>query len=219
MKLSIKALLPLFAVLFLVACSSTPEGEKVEAGEEQEAAQASSGTTYMVNTADSKVHWLASKVSAQHPGTVKLNSGKFTVENGNITAGKFAMDMTSITVNDPNMNEEKTANLTGHLKSEDFFLVEQYPTATFEVVSCTPVEGEPEATHRINGNLKIKDVTKSINFPANVVISETMVQAVSPQFTINRQEWGITYPGMPDDLINDMIGLRLEIYAAPVEMQ
>ena len=174
--------------------------------------------TYLVKTADSKVNWLASKVTAQHPGTIKLTEGKFVVNNGVVTSGKFTIDMNTITVNDPNMDAENTGKLTGHLKSDDFFDVANYPTGTFEVVSCVPAQGEVDVTHRLTGNLTLKGITKSITIPANIVISETMVQAVSPQFTINRQEWNMTYPGAPDNLINDQIGLRLEVYAAPAPM-
>jgi polyisoprenoid-binding protein YceI len=221
MKKSIKAYLPLLAVLFLVSCSQTPEGEQVEAGDavETETTAATDGMAFNVNAEDSKVHWLASKVTAQHPGTVKLSNGQFTVKDGNITAGSFVLDMSSIMVNDPNMDEESTGQLEGHLHSEDFFETTTYPTATFQIVSCEAAAGEAEITHRVTGNLTIKGITKSVNIPANVVVTESMAQIVSPQFTVDRSEWGITYPGAPDNLINDQIGIRLEMYAAPAEMQ
>ena len=33
------------------------------------------------------------------------------------------------------------------------------------------------------------------------------------KFQINRQDWGLKYPGKPDDLINDLVELRLDIAA------
>ncbi len=45
-------------------------------------------------------------------------------------AGNFVVDMTSITNNDLK-DEGYNQKLVGHLKSDDFFGVEKYPTAEF----------------------------------------------------------------------------------------
>jgi polyisoprenoid-binding protein YceI len=59
---------------------------------------------------------------------------------------------------------------------------------------------DPNVT--ISGNLTIKDVTKNIEFPAKVSVSESGATAMA-KFMIDRTEWGITYKGMPDDLIRN----------------
>ncbi|MCB0735701.1 MAG: YceI family protein, partial [Bacteroidetes bacterium] len=86
--------------------------------------------------------------------------------------------------------------LVGHLKSGDFFQVDSFPTATFEVVS---VNG-----NTITGNLTIKGITKSIEIPADVQIAENRLTA-SSSFTINRNDWGITWgsAAQPIDFLKD----------------
>lgn len=48
-----------------------------------------------------------------------------------------------------------------HLKSADFFDVENFPTITFESTSITV---NPDGTGTITGDLTVKDITKSITF-------------------------------------------------------
>jgi hypothetical protein len=55
-------------------------------------------------------------------------------------------------------------------------------------------------------------VKKSITFPATVAVSADKVDLTS-EFFIKRQDFGITYPGMADDLIRDEVTFKLEIHA------
>ena len=100
----------------------------------------------------------------EHSGDVKLESGNVTVADGKITGGKFVIDLTSITPTDSNYKEDKTPEkLVGHLSSEDFFHIEQYPTATFDI---TGSEG-----NTVMGNLTVRGKTNPEKVE-NVVISE-----------------------------------------------
>jgi polyisoprenoid-binding protein YceI len=56
-------------------------------------------------------------------------------------------------------------------------------------------------------------VTKSISFPATIKINSDAVD-VDTEFAINRKDFGIVYPGMPDDLIKDDVLLKLHVRAA-----
>jgi hypothetical protein len=39
---------------------------------------------------------------------------------------------------------------------------------------------------------------------------------VHGNFQINRQQWGITYPGKPDNLIEDDVNIRIDLtFSAP----
>jgi polyisoprenoid-binding protein YceI len=153
-----------------------------------------------------------------------------TVDGDNLTGGSFVIDMNSLTVTgpegtDPGMN----ANLQGHLMSPDFFDVPTYPEAVFEITGVTvttdtitetddPVQTEvnrykvTNPTHRISGNLTLKDQTKNIEFPAKVSITNGTVEAMA-KFTIDRTNWGITYPGKADDLIRNEVYIGLALKA------
>ena len=62
----------------------------------------------------------------------------------------------------------------------------------------------------ITGDLTLHGVTKRISFPATVAVSDAQVQA-SSEFSINRKDFGINYPGMQDDLIRDLVVIKLSL--------
>jgi len=101
--------------------------------------------------------------------------------------------------------------LVGHLKSPDFFDVEKFPVTRFQ---STKIEtgGERGATHTVTGNLELHGVTKSIRFPASISLAADNV-SVKSEFGINRKDFGIVYPGKPDDLIKDEVLIRLNLVA------
>ena len=62
---------------------------------------------------------------------------------------------------------EKKTDLEGHLKNQDFFEVEKFPTGHFEIVKVEEMAIE-NATHKITGNLTLKGITKSVEFPIKI---------------------------------------------------
>lgn len=207
--------------LLLVGCAEAPEGQKVEATDAvgTETMEVSNeAMTYVVNTETSEIDWVGSKLTGQHNGYVKLSSGELMVDGEKLVGGTFVLDMATIT--DEDLDGERKTKLENHLKTGDFFEVEKFPTATFEITKVEPATDTPEATHHITGNLTMKDVTKSVTLPAKVELTEDGLMASTPKFTINRTEWGVTYKsgllGEPKDkAIHDEIGLQITLNAAP----
>ena len=62
----------------------------------------------------SVIEWKGSKPTGSHTGTIALQSGTFTVDNGKVS-GDFVIDMNSITVTDSKEDEGKL-DLEAHLK-------------------------------------------------------------------------------------------------------
>lgn len=210
--------------LLFTACAEAPEGQKVEANEAitetTENAEASAdAVVYAIDTENSRINWTGSKPGGQHTGYVVLQDGNLEVAGDDIVGGMFVMDMTTITNEDmaPGEGKEK---LEGHLKTGDFFEVEKFPTATFEVVSIEPATEDADATHHVTGNLTMKDITKSVVVPVKVEMTEAGLMASTPKFTINRTEWGVNFKsgvlGTPKDkAIHDEIGLQIDLKAVP----
>jgi len=211
-------LFSLFAIAFAIASCGGPQGDKTQAGEAQEVSVKSGDVTLMVDLGASNVEWVGAKPTGQHNGTINLSSGELMLTEGMIVGGKFIIDMNSIVVLDLT-NAEDNGKLLGHLKSPDFFEVETYPTAIFEITSVEAVSGNPQASHNITGNLTMKDVTKSISFPALVTIADDGVTASSPAFLIDRTQWNVQYgsktlfSGLKDKFINDEISLKINLKA------
>ncbi len=212
----VKFLFGLAIALSLVACNKAEN--KVETGEAQEAATASSASTAInVDAANSVIHWTGSKLTGKHTGTLKLSDGVLSVKDGNIVAGKFVIDMSSLTVTD--LTGDGKSDLEGHLMNADFFNVEAFPKATFEIVDSRKVENsESGITHQITGNLTMLDKTKSVTIPATVS-TDGGFSAKTPEFSIDRTEWGIQYGSgkfgaLKDKAISDDMQLRIELTGA-----
>lgn len=196
--------------LVLSSCVSNPEGKKAETTDSVETtAAAGEGTTLAVDTEASEVVWTGRKVSGQHHGTVDIKSGSLTVNNGQITGGNFVIDLTTIT--DQDLEGEYKGKLEGHLKSADFFDVENHPEATFEITGVE--QGAEGGLVKVSGNLTLRGISKNITFDANVQeATDTSVKATA-DFNIAREDWGITYSGKADDLISKEINLKVTLVA------
>lgn len=205
------------SVLF-TACESAPEADSAATGEEQEV-ENMAGKGYNVNLSESTIEWVGTKPVGKHHGTINIQEGSLLVSDEGITGGKYVMDMTTIQPDD--QDEEGNNKLGGHLKSEDFFQVEKYPTATFEITSVTEGVEQSEdlimkdATHMITGNLTMKGITKSITFPAKVEVQDNKVIA-DANFNIDRTEWDIVYrndKSLGDNFIRPEINLDVHLAA------
>lgn len=231
-KILMKNKLPLILVsaALLTSCSQAPDSDQAKVSDAQEVAANTGGNSYKVDPSASKVEWVGTKVSGYHSGEVKISGGEVTVDNGNVTGGNFTMDMTSINTTGPEGSDaESNGKLTGHLKSPDFFDVENHKEAKFEITEVTPFSGTvaeedntrqediseykvSDPTHTVSGNLTIKGVTKNISFPAKITTTDGSIDAIA-KFNIDRSQWNITYPGKPDDLIRNDIHLGIAIKA------
>lgn len=216
--------------LFLTACKNTPESDKAVTTEAQEVTTAEAGNVYKVDPNGSAVEWIGSKVTAIHSGTLAIKDGTVIVTEGSLTGGKFTLDMKSIAVTGPQGSDAgMNDKLRGHLLSPDFFDATSYPESIFEITKVAPFSGtvsDPEdprqadlnkyrvadPSHTISGNLTLKNITKNIEFPAKITVTESGVEAIA-KFNIDRSQWNVTYPGKPDDLIRNEIHLGIALKA------
>lgn len=196
----------LFALLLVCSCATNPATDKPKAVTSEAAptssSQAVQGQKYSITPETSKIQFVGSKVTGSHNGSFAKFSGTIDF-NGQPEKSKvtITIDTTSITTDTP--------DLTKHLKTADFFDVAKYPTATFTSTEIKP-GGEKGASHTVTGNLQLHGVTKSITFPATIVVSPDAV-TVDSTFAINRKDFGINYAGAADNLIRDDVVLTLHV--------
>lgn len=172
--------------------------------------------TYTVSTQESTITWIGKKITYNHTGTIQLVSGELTFDDQLLTGGDFVIDMT--TLKDLDLaDKSKNAKLTGHLKSEDFFNVEEFPRATFEITSVTAEETE-KGNFMITGNLTIKGITHPNSFPAKITMSGSMVH-VRAAIVFDRSKYNISYgsgsffDNLGDKIIYDDIEIGIELVA------
>ena len=111
--------------------------------------------------------------------------------------------------------------LIRHLKSEDFFDVELFPTVTFElrgaaaIAACTP--GTPNI--EIAGVLTIRESAHSICFPAIVAAQGDRSIKAQATFSFDRTLWNVCYGSgklyerLGMHLVHDLISIELFIVA------
>ena len=117
-----------------------------------------------VNVSASKVNWKAYKVTGAHDGFVNIKSGTLDFNGEVFTGGKFVIDMTSIGATDVSGNMKE--KLDGHLKSDDFFGVAQFPEAKLDITKVIS-RGKP-GEYKVVAKITIKNMTKEVKFDAMV---------------------------------------------------
>jgi polyisoprenoid-binding protein YceI len=194
----------------VAACAADPAAEVPSAEVQPTAAQQApgpavaappAGAITLAYAAGSTIEMVGSKVTGSHTITLPVSQGVVVVAEGLVFSTELTFDMTTL--------EADHHKLTGHLRTDDFFDVDKFATARF--VSTQVVPGA-EGVSQVTGDLTIKGVTHVVSFPAQIVAAETGSQ-VTAEFSINRQHWGINYPGKSDDLIRDEVVVRFSLNA------
>jgi polyisoprenoid-binding protein YceI len=164
-----------------------------------------SAAKYTFDQSTSKVTFVGSKVTGKHDGGFNTFKGTVDVVDGAPEKSKVTVDI------DADSLTTDTEKLTGHLKSPDFFDTKAIPKATF-VSTEIKKGGDKGATHTVTGNLTIKNITKSVTFPATINVAGDNA-SVDAEFAINRRDFSLNYAGMPNDLIRDDVVIKLAIKA------
>ena len=141
-----------------------------------------------VNAENSTIKWIGSKVASSHNGTVNIQKGMLMIDHGTLVGGQFSIDMTSISNTDLKEGEGRE-KLNGHLKSKDFFNVEQFPLAIITITKAVKGDGN---SYKVVADLTIKGITHSVTFDANVVINGVNFLATA-KIKIDRTKWDIKY--------------------------
>jgi polyisoprenoid-binding protein YceI len=196
--------------LSLFACDTTVKTDEAVVGAAVRAfSPGVPDQVFQVDTAKSTVTWIGAKVTGRHNGVIKIQEAIINLHNRRPHGGKIVFDMTTVRSQDKTIDEAGNKKLTKHLRSEDFFDVENHPTASFVITSIVPYDSTErqeitapavntkqlrikDPTHKITGNLTIKGITKSISFPAKITLEDSVMQAKA-NFNIDRTQWKLSY--------------------------
>lgn len=152
-----------------------------------------------INLEKSNLHWVGEKVTGKHEGNIKLKEGSLVINGKQIKGGKFVIDMNSIEVTD--LEGKGKAGLEGHLKNEDFFATDQFPTATIEFKKVAKVNNN---VTRVTADLTIKGITAPVTFDLT-----TAKNQATGTVKVDRTVYGVKYgsknffEGIGDKAIHD----------------
>ena len=169
---------------------------------------ASAQTAKKVDAPNSKVLWLAKKVGGQHNGDVALKEGTLIFNGKKLVGGNFTVDMT--TVNTLDLQGEWKGKLDVHLKADDFFGVEKFPTSTLVFKKIGAKKGAAN-TYVVEGDLTIKGATNPITF--NIVVDNGVANAT---LVVDRTKYNIKYGSknfgaLADKAIDDEFELKVQL--------
>lgn len=168
--------------------------------------------TVAVDHKSSRIEWRGSKVvgGSSHHGTINVKDGSVQLDGKKLVGGNVVVNMDSI-VNEDLTDPKYNAKLVTHLKSDDFFDVQKFPTSTLTVKSG---EQQKDGTYKVKADLTIKGVTKPIEFIAKTAADGKSIES---DVTIDRTEWNVRYgsgkffKNLGDKVIADKIELKIKL--------
>ena len=198
-------------LLGLYSCGkekSTNEPNKVE--------KVADAQIFSLNKEQSNIDWKGYKIfkskSTNHFGTIHFSEGEIGVKEGKIVSGKFIIDINTIQTKDIE-NADLAKKLDSHLKNSDFFDVAKYPTATFEITKVTATE-QGDYNSILEGNLTMKDITKSVHFNTNIKVDDQQVSIFTEPTDIDRTEFNVKFQSpAKDGFIKNEMTLQISIKA------
>jgi len=199
-----KKLITLLMFVSLVSCNMNSK----KTAETNDVSMTAVDATYNIKQDQSSLVWTGREVStSSHYGTINFTSGQFEIADGLISQGEFFVDMTSITVQD--LTGGSKERLEGHLRSDDFFSVESFPTAHLYISSSEVISN---GKWMVNGFLTIKDISHPVLFEMANTEDGWNASLVFDRSKYNvKFRSGTFFENLGDKLIYDDIELKINL--------
>jgi polyisoprenoid-binding protein YceI len=204
------------SALVLFNCSGkkkTNDGYKKPINNQSEKSISLASGQYEFAKNSSEVLWECMWLGgAKHNGSVQLIKGALDISKGGQISGSFVVSLDSIKCFDIK-NEGTNQKLVSHLKSDDFFDVENYPKATLQLLKAEPIGGN---NFKFEGDLMIKGKTHSIVFNGQVIDHQTYYEA-SLDLIFDRSKYDVRYRSaslfsdLGDRIIADDVKLGINV--------
>lgn len=126
-----------------------------------------------------------------HNGKLRLLNGNIFLDQQNIS-GDVVINMLSL--NNSELVGTSSERLVGHLRSADFFDVEQYPTAKLSIKKSKVIEKLNDGRYKmlIDGDMTVKSKTNSISFEA-IIDLDSDVKTANGVLIFNRNDFDVQY--------------------------
>lgn len=211
MKSFLNSLLAIALVLIMAACGSNTK-QTESSGSEQTASAEDSEASFSVDTESSTISWRGEVAGVYgHDGKISISDGNLLTKGSTVTGGTIVIDMTTISPDNPESYKDqdgaRASDLVNHLTTGDFFLVEEYPTATFVIKSHQGDKLVGDLT--IRGNTNEEEATIS-----SLDLSEDGLTAEA-SLVFDRQAYDVNWVHyMKDMVLSDDIQIGISIDAS-----
>ncbi|MBB4802705.1 polyisoprenoid-binding protein YceI [Flavobacterium nitrogenifigens] len=144
---------------------------------------------FKIDSAKSQIDWIGRKVTGAHNGTIGIKEGNFIINSGKIIGGKIIIDIATIKILDVT-DAATNAQFAGHLASDDFFSIEKFPTASFDIITAKQLTSN---SYYLEGNLTIKDITHLTGFEVKLEESNGNAFSLAGKLVIDRTKYDIKF--------------------------
>ena len=168
---------------------------------------------YEINKTSSLLEWSGRKVAYGHNGTLKFKAGNMQVSKDGSISGNFEIDMNSIDV--ASLEGGRKASLMNHLKSQDFFGVDKFSTASITFQSNQSKIKNNQLD--LNASLTIKKITHPIDFSAEIIEVKPFLKAKA-SLVFDRSKYDVRYgsgkffENLGDRLILDEVNVTVDLH-------
>ncbi|MBI2215069.1 MAG: YceI family protein [Acidobacteria bacterium] len=150
---------------------------------------ASAADVYFVDNDHSTVSFKVRHLVANVPGRFLDYSANLALEPADLTKSTVEFTVHAASINTDNADRDK------HLRSEDFFFVEKYPTLSFKSEKIVKRSAD---TFDVTGTLTMRGVAKKITVPVEFggYLKDPWGNekaGFSTDFTVNRKDFGINW--------------------------
>tara|TARA_Y100000588_G_scaffold45447_1_gene42955 strand:- start:233 stop:868 length:636 start_codon:yes stop_codon:yes gene_type:complete len=194
--------------MFVAGCGTVKDTEKSSKKLNQVSFEEG---VYSVVVDRTELSWIGKEISTKiHTGTLNLSDGTIQIIDENTINGNITIDMSSINVTD--LQGRAKEMLEGHLRSADFFEVENYPNATLNFKSKS--YNKLKNLIDFEGQLTIKDISNPIFFSATLIESSPYLKAKSI-LSFDRSKYNVRFrsgsffENLGDKLILDDIDVNI----------
>lgn len=171
---------------------------------------------YRIDIENSRLEWIGRNLNNRHIGQLAILEGDLVITDGVPSTGRIIVDMHSLT-NFDLQDASYRDMLISHLKSDDFFAVDRFPTASLTLNGWEAhADVFPEAPSGIaTGELIIKGITRPVRFPAIVAPQPDGSIKIHAAFDIDRTLWGVLYGSckyferLGMHLVHDIVSVEL----------
>ena len=161
-----------------------------------------------IDVNSSTIKWTGKEITTKtHYGLLKFKNGSLNVKDEVINGGSFVVDMTSLENQD--LSGGSKDYLEKHLSSEDFFGVEQHPTASLTINSAKKAK---EGHQKVDGTLTIKGITHPIS--CDMIMTD---EGATANLVFDRSKYQVKFRSstffddLGDKLIYDDIELKVNL--------
>lgn len=154
--------------------------------------------------------------STRHAMVTKV-SGAFNEVSGQAKIAEEGFDQSQVNIVVQSASiDTRNNDRDQHLRSEEFFAVEQYPEIRF---SSTSIDEVDSSSFIVNGDLTIRDITRNIAIPLELLGIDrdpmgNLRAGLEGARRIDRKDWGVRWNTPLDSggvLISDRISLEFEL--------